>query len=548
MPVIQPYRRQFSIPGEGPNVLQNVAEAGIVGRAITGLGENATDIIVKRGMELNKQKQDSILIEKGAQISDDVLNYELSYQKENKGVNATGSIEKATKYTATLYDKYKVDGDEVINTKLKQHIAAHDHSLKTKLAGFEAAELKNYSTDVRVLDFETSKKMSQNGDVQTALVNYKKTLDTQRDNYSLSPEDYQIELKKGTSGILEAHINELVINDPVSARKVFEVAKKDLLTDTQEKLEKVIKPAVTQRTGMDAGVEIFKTDTTGRLEAMTDAVRAKKLDPDAEKVAVAQVKELFNERKIDDDNKKKAVFDGAYDALTKAALASGGRLNRLSDLPPTKWAEMMAIDPKTTMQIQNHISGEQQRQANLNKADARAAAYEKRLQQADNESQILLSDDFATRNLKRDLAVGDISAGQYTKLLTAQAKLDPIKRNSVKSALDKVTRGSAIDKALNVKGNEAATWKLKYGDLVKAWAYNHADDPNFDDNLSKYVEKHVLSDMVTSWFAGDEADRLDKYNKAKGVAGELPQRRKTDQKQAISKEEAVAELKRRGRL
>ena len=278
------------------------------------------------------------------------------------------------------------------------------------------------------------------------------------------------------------------------------------------------------RDGINIGVSVFKQDTTGSIEKMTDAVRAQKLSPESEKVAIGQIKELYNERKIDDENKKKAVFDDAYNVLTQSALAGGGRLNRLSDLPPSKWAELMAIDPKTTMQIQDKISAEQRQQANINKAEARAYLQEQRLRQAENESEIIISDDFNTRNLKEDLAIGKISPVQYRKLAAMQEKLDPVKRFSVKAALSKVTSGTAINKALGVKGNEAAIWKLKYGDLIKSWAYKNADDPNFDDNLNKYVEKYVLSDMVESWFASDESDRLEKYKKAKEVVGEIPKK------------------------
>ena len=278
------------------------------------------------------------------------------------------------------------------------------------------------------------------------------------------------------------------------------------------------------RDGINIGVSVFKQDTTGSIEKMTDIVRSQKLSPESEKVAIGQIKELYNERKIDDENKKKAVFDDAYNVLTQSALAGGGRLNRLNDLPPSKWAELMAIDPKTTMQIQDKISAEQRQQANINKAEARAYLQEQRLRQAENESEIIISDDFSTRNLKEDLALGKISAVQYRKLAAMQEKLDPVKRFSVKAALSKVTSGTAINKALGVKGNEAAIWKLKYSDLVKSWAYKNADDPNFDDNLNKYVEKYVLSDMVESWFASDESDRLEKYKKAKEVVGELPKK------------------------
>lgn len=340
----------------------------------------------------------------------------------------------------------------------------------------------------------------------------------------------------------------LIQKDPQQAGLYMESYRPYFEPTVYGQLKGVLDRADADRTGMFVGVEIFKTDKTGSIEAMTDAVRAKNLSPEATKVAIAQVKELYNERKIDDDNRKKAVFDDAYAVLTKTSLAGGGRLNRLSDIPSRQWNEMMAIDPKTTMQIQEQISREQRQQANINKAEVRAAKQEQRLQQADNESAIIISDDFQTRDLKKELALGNISPAQYRSLTVMQEKLDPIKRFSVNSALSKVTSGTAIDKALGVKGNDAAMWKLKYGDLIKAWAYKNADDPNFDDNLTKYVERYVLSDMVESWLATDETDRMKKYEDAKAISGELPQRRKTDNKQPISREEAIAELKRRGKI
>lgn len=524
MPIIPTYQRRMSITGEGPNALQDVGSAGLVGNSIARMGKEGAEILFLRAGELNKQRQDNILIEKGSMISDDVLSYELNYQKENKGVNASDSQKRVAEYTATLFDKYKVDGDEVVNTKIKQHIAAHDQSLKVKLGGYEAAELNNYGKDVRALDLESSAKMAQNGEVDTAIINYKKTLDTQKTNYSLSEEDYQIEMKKGVSAIYESYINSLLVSDPVSAKEVFKVAKKDLLTNTQERLEKIIAPAVTLRTGMDAGVEIFKADKTGSIESMTDAVRAKKLDAETEKVAIGQVKELYNERKVDEEKIQKDAIKEVNEILVPIALGRNG-LNKQSDLTRAQWTRLMDTNPEYAAKLQDNMRKELDYQTRQNKAEATTHLRDKRLQQADNESLIMISDDFATRDLKSDLSKGNISPAQYRSLLGMQAKLDPMKRDSVKTALSKVDTG--IGAAIGVKNKAVQnTWKLKYGDLVKAFAYKNADDPNFDTKLSEFVEKQVLSKMVTSWFSGDEVDRAEKYNKAKGISGELPAQKK----------------------
>jgi hypothetical protein len=132
-------------------------------------------------------------------------------------------------------------------------------------------------------------------------------------------------------------------------------------------------------------------------------------------------------------------------------------------------------------------------------------------------------------------------------LLNMQTKLDPIKRDSVKSALAKVTTGTDLAKSLGVSADQDAVWKQKYGNLVKAFAYKYADDPNFDTKLSEFVEKNILSKLVTSWFSGDATDRQSKFESAKAISGELPQRRATDKKPTITPEEARAELKRRGK-
>lgn len=306
------------------------------------------------------------------------------------------------------------------------------------------------------------------------------------------------------------------------------------------------------RDGINIGVSVFKQDTTGSIEKMTDAVRAQKLSPESEKVAIGQIKELYNERKIDDENKKKAVFDDAYNVLTQSALAGGGRLNRLSDLPPSKWAEMMAIDPKTTMQIQNHISTEQLQQANINKAEAREARRLKREEQTDYANALIADPErLSNANLSRELATGEINGTQYKAMIALQKSLDPVNSQQAQTAIKMLNDAKAknifnrSDKADNIK-----QWAT-YSDMLYRYIQNNPkEDPAVF--VSEQIMKPVstgfvrnLLDIVNPGTPGTDAAVADRNAELNKLAG--PQRRKTDKK-PISKEEAIAELKRRGKM
>jgi hypothetical protein len=73
------------------------------------------------------------------------------------------------------------------------------------------------------------------------------------------------------------------------------------------------------------------------------------------------------------------------------------------------------------------------------------------------------------------------------------------------------------------KANEIAVWKQKYGNLVRTFALDNINDPNFDTKLNEFLEKKVLSEMVESWFAMDETDRQRKFEEAQKAVGQAPQ-------------------------
>lgn len=273
--------------------------------------------------------------------------------------------------------------------------------------------------------------------------------------------------------------------------------------------------------GMSIGTEIFKNDTTGSLEAMTDQVREREVDTETTKAAVQQIKELYSMRHTDEQKRAQDAADTANKILNPIALKRNG-INYVSDLTPEQWAALERDNPQYAKQLQDNMRRELDYKIRQNTKEAREARQEKRLIQAENEEKIMLGDNFRTRDLRSDLATGNISAAQFNRLTGIQDKMNPLKIESVKAALAKVNTGGALSAALRgLDKNDEATWKLKYSELIKTFAENNIDDPNFDQKLNDFMEKYVLSDMVTYFMKSRGEERTQKYETAKEAAGHL---------------------------
>ncbi len=516
------YQRRVSIPGEAQSVPEPIGSAGIVGEAIQKFGQQGQAFgaeLVQTAARLERQKEDAMLIEAGSKINDAFITFRTDYEKNNKGLAATGSQQKASDFTATLFDQYKIDGNERYNNEIRKHIAAQDHVLKNHLAAYEAAQIKDYSKDARSLDLESSKKMAQTGDYNLALINYQKTLDAQKANGSLSEQDHQIETLKGKSDIAEAYIRS---RDPIGAKTAFDLLKGDLLADVREKIEPHIKAAAAQRSGLDIGTDVFKGNPNASVMEMTDKIRAMKLDVEVEKVAVGQVKELKVEQKADEQMKENDALDKISTYLLGKTKATKGYIMP-SHLSGPAWEEFKAASPKKALEMQDAAERNIRTLSIQNKQDKMAALQLKKMQEDENADNILKDDNFRTRDIRRDYVTGKIGISQFKTLTEIQDKMDPLKHDAVKAALNKINTGKGLVKALNLENeNEIAVWKLKYTDLVKQFAVKNAGEADFDKKLNEFMEKSVLSDMVTSWFSLDETDRQRKFQEAQKAAGVKP--------------------------
>lgn len=553
MPTIPIYQRQIVPQGASPNVKGDVADPGVVGEGIAALGRAAVglgDVLLARKVDLDRQKQDSIIIEKKALVDEDIRSFREQYEKNFKGLDATGGQDKINEFYDSLKPKYAMPDDIEANNRLSAHINTRVDSLRDHLSLYEASELKSYSKNARLLALESAKKDAALGDIGLAVASYSKTLKEQLDNKTLSKDEYDLLLQSGQGDLYESHIEALYEKDPVSAWSVLKASSPMLRQDQAERLSSKIKPAMAHKTGMDIGTEIFKRDeTTKTLEEMIDEVKKKDLPPNVTTAAIDELKDQYNVRHRVEEEAKKEIKLNTIKTLNDKSLGRGGR-SLIRDLTPQEWAKLNESDPEFARSLQDSIQRDadaQLREARLIKneaeakkrADRTAAAEERRLlneeraakkrEQQEFESAILSAPDFLNFNLEESLAKKEISSNQYLKLSKVQKSYDPIKSDAAKQALSRVKVGAGLASALKIdikegEGSESelAIWKNKYADLVKAFVYNNYDKPDFEAELSSFVEDRILREMTTDFFKTRETERGEKYSQAKAIAGEIP--------------------------
>lgn len=536
--------------------------AGGVGRSIQGvagsisrMGGTASKIVSEVENNYKKLEDQQNLIEASRLENDMTLEKRKSFAGFERGDDGTNS-----KYVDQVREEDERIGQGYIskasNDKVKEYLTkVHFYTQKNNLLQAEKGqESRLYQTSVENMKIQTDNVIRRSApfaDFDGGMQAIDQYVNSQAGYFGANTPALSSAMKaRFTENMVKLSLSDPVLSpvmlrrlaDPEEKKRIFDHIPADRIDD-MERMIATAGASERKRQGMNIGVAIFKADTTGSVETMADAVRAKGLDADTEMTAISQIKEMTIQREHDEARRKNATIDKYSGILAGIALKRNG-LNRPSDLSTKQWEELTNAAPEFAGRLQDSMRRELDYQTRQGKESVR----DRRIWQADNESAILISDDFATRDLKRDLAAGDISPAQYTKLLKAQEKLDPIKRDSVRAALSKVNSGSALGKAIGVKGNEEASWKLKYGDLVKAWAYNHADDPDFDKKMTEFVEKQVLSDMVTNWFSSDDTDRLNKFQKAKAEAGNLPQRGKKQGNETVIMNDMPSAVGNNGRI
>jgi hypothetical protein len=113
--VAEPYQAEAQARMAEANL--HMAEAK-VGEAVSKTSFDMLTILKR----LERQKEDSELIEVGSKINDDALMWGIEFEKNNKGKNASGSMQKVSEFTKQLQDKYGQGGSPRYKTLVNQHI------------------------------------------------------------------------------------------------------------------------------------------------------------------------------------------------------------------------------------------------------------------------------------------------------------------------------------------------------------------------------------------------------------------------------------------
>lgn len=542
MPTIPRYERQQTVSGQSPNALANPSSFAATGQAIAGAANELGDILIKRSAELKQQEDDNYLISEGTKLNDNYMKFRVEVEQDPQF--QSGNYEGMSKSLADFskkqlegYSEAGKDRPDLFN-KIQGHVSSLQNSLQGHFSTVASSRIKANGEVVRKNDLESSMQISRSGDYALGITNFQKTLEAQKANGLLSPAMYDMELKVGRSRIAEAHIEQLAQTDPVSAKAVFNAfaGEKVLLTDTAERLDRLLKPAVTRQTGTTVGRDIYQSDTSGNLETMINAVKDKKLTSEVEKHAIDEIKDSWQIKEAQEAETAESAKKKVNSILVPVALKRNG-INQSRDLTPAQWAELERDNPEYAAQLQDKIRREQreierERKTDIREArtEARFLRQEQRYAQGENENSIMLEPDFMTRDIDSDFALGKINREGRNRLLRLQQSADPMKHEAVKRAIKKIDSGTALQEALNLSDkNIIAAWKQKYGDVVKAYAYNNFDKPDFEKNLGEFLDKNVFSELVGSWMDSDNTKRQTRLKTAEESAGQLPERGKKRQ-------------------
>jgi hypothetical protein len=475
------------------------------------------DEMLTMAIRLERQKEDAELTEVGTRINDDFLLARQSFEQQKKGKDAFGSQAWANEFVDQVKQNYREEGkSERYNLLLEKHIDANTTLLKNHLAAYEAAQIKAYQGNVRTLSLESSKKLAAAGEYDAGLANHAATLNNQLASGDLTKEEHQIFLTKARSDIAESFIK---TREPVAAKAAFEALKGELLQDVREKMEPGIQKAAAERKGIDIGTAVYKENPKATVMSMIDKIQTMKLDVDTEKAAIHKVSEFVAVAQADEQRADKEAHETFIANILPKVRASGGYLLP-SHLSGPKWEAFKAASPTGALTAETTAGHNVRTLAIENKQDRITALQLKAMEQNNNRDKILASPDFKTRVLMKDFTAGTIGFEQLGHLMGLQNKLDPLKHDAVREALNKIRSGETLPKALNLEDkNQIAAWRLKYTTLVKDFVLKHAEEPDFENKLNDFMERKVLSEMVKSWFSLDETDRQRKFMEAQVAAG-----------------------------
>lgn len=546
MPKIPTYTRQINHSGANQNVPMDntmLNTAGAMGKAVKGFTDEFAYLIEKQAEDL---RQRDIAIEK-VELSNKAREYYITQQTNyENNANKAQSVLQLDEYSTESKKSFNDDFRNSIGIENIKHpeVRIYAEELAGKIHGDfigytskKQAEIRTAFTDKAIGDGVriSVESVMSGGDVNANLKYSEDMIKEFNKTGGINVDQATDATIKAQQEIVKAHLEYLAINNKKQFVQDIDSGKwNHILGRESKEYQKQAKILNDENKETDALAVVTKAHTKDGYVDYVGAVSSV-LSPDFMKrheLTMNQAQNIASTLNSLDKMQSQAAIDEVNQTLVPLALQRNG-LNKQSDLTPAQWIKLQKVAPEYSAKLQDSIRRERDYQERANRADARdrraearEIERERKQRTTDNETSLMLSDDFMEVNLDEKLATGEIGKTEYNRLKKLQKEMNPINRDSVKEALKQINSGTALSKAVKEKdASQIAIWRMKYGELVKTWAVNNAKEPNFDVKLSEFMEKHVLSPMVTDIFMVRSEEQKQKYYKARAAAG--PERRAT---------------------
>lgn len=287
----------------------------------------------------------------------------------------------------------------------------------------------------------------------------------------IPPESLKVARQAWRSGVHSTVIDRMSEADPIKASEYLKTNRDDMLPAEAQKREHALRPLIAKQEGMNTALELASsfataTDTVSivkaRNEALTQAQKRHKGNPDALNIAETQIKQMASDRDLEVKAERDAAAKPVYERIAKIQLS--GRSAKLSDIPPDEWAALVRVNPEEAGKIQDSIRRELQ-----SEDDRRERKSERAERKSEKESLNQLMkwaalngdpDSLLKANLDKMVVEGEIGRKHYGLLSAKQSELrsDPDKGMAIRTenqVVEDILKGAKVKPGSD---QHAAAW------------------------------------------------------------------------------------------
>ena len=492
MPKIPTYQRRLSIPGETGNVPMDINSAGVVEKAKAGMGlalsqsaQGVNSVIAIHQEKLRQQDIANKTLITGAAYDDEERAYEQS-ERQLQGQDAYENINRGTKFRDDSIKKYTTDiQDPELKLRIENHIRSRSRTLLDSLAVHQAKQREEVTKQaVEGVQAGALKDAYSGKDLEDTLNTFRDAVKAQHDTGARGTENAVEILTKGEAAIAEAHLDGIINRNPT------------------------------------AGIAEIKT---GKYNQFLPQKKIEEFDQKAKTLQEALKKDFESQQKETERlTKEKIKLDREATGNDFVNRTVAGKLTRAdilkSNLEPTGenskqyWINQIEqIEKKASTGVDTGFKTDKTLDARLF-------------------SQIVKDPASITEGQIVDYIGNGLSRGSADSLITERRqRLNPQKDPARTAAEAAIVENLRRDRKTGIFGEDQAG-DIEYAkqiDAFRRWSkYNPDTDPSeYYEKVMEPVKKSFIFDFLSK-----DKPEPKKKREAMEKAGEIPQRRSTDKK------------------